>query len=118
MWCFFFLAIKGGGGLANGLSRQRERKGKERKGRERDRGIELAMALPPTDNAPWIRIIYGQILRPVRDKRVVEVGTGMNRLVPGVCGVAQEHAQEMAGAGLCLCRIRSCSCRRTCVVIW
>lgn len=73
------------------------------------------MALAATNNAPGVCIEDGKVLRSARLKGIVEAvfssasgcvwspqvgsGAGSMRLGPGMCGVAKEHAQEMASAG-------------------
>lgn len=73
------------------------------------------MALAAANNAPGICIEDGKVLRSTRLKGIVKavfsiassggigvvraVGGSSTRLDPSMCGVAKEHAQEMASTG-------------------
>lgn len=56
------------------------------------------MALAAADGAPRIQIKDRETLSPTGRERVVEVVAAASRFLPSICGVAQEHAQKMAGA--------------------
>lgn len=57
------------------------------------RAADLAVALATTNDAPGVRVVDGQMLRAARRKGIVKAGACVDGFVPGVCGVAQEHAQ-------------------------
>ena len=56
------------------------------------------MALAAANGAPRIQVNDREMLSSTWRERVVEVVAAANWFLPSICGVAQEHAQQMAGA--------------------
>jgi hypothetical protein len=60
------------------------------------------MAFAAADAAPWVRVEDREALRSAGSERVVKVVTAASRLLPSICGVAEEHAQKVPGTSLAI----------------
>jgi hypothetical protein len=58
------------------------------------------VALAAADAAPWVCVKDREALRSAGSERIVKVVTEASRLLPSVCGIAEEHAQKVPGTSL------------------